>query len=365
MAGALRIHFSDRDFRYVQLARTADPMWEAFLGLHVLNTPPGCLPARLHPWRRRAAQRLRQGELRTTCRMLLDLAPVDASYFPDFLTPAESEEGLTEAVRALRATPASRLARELREAARHRPLPAWTRRLAAGDRALLDRVADAVLRFHTEVIAPDWSEIEAFVAAGREERDAALDGGVVGVLATLVPFVWRDPVLSAPYPVDAELHLRGRGVRLVPSYFCYNVPIAIADPNLPPVVVYPAAGHERLGGRERTFAGDEAHGHGRALVGGRPSGARSGASDGSGVRHAGALAALLGAGRCRVLGALTVTHTTGAVAARLGMPASTVSGHLKVLRDAGLVASERKGTHVLHRLTGRGRHLLDGHLPDG
>ncbi|NBE56745.1 ArsR/SmtB family transcription factor, partial [Streptomyces boluensis] len=328
-AGVLRIHFSDRDFRYVQLARTADPMWEAFLGLHVLNTPPGCLPARLRPWRRRAAERMRQGELRTTCRLLLDLAPVDAAYFPDFLTPAESEEGLTEAVRALRATPASRVAKELREAARHRPLPAWTRRLAAGDRALLDRVADAVLRFHAELIAPDWSEVEAFVAAGWEERVEALDGGIVGVLDTFAPFAWRDPVLSTSYPVDADLHLRGRGVRLVPSYFGYIAPIAIADPNLPPVVVYPV-------------------------------GERSSGCDRPGVRHAGALAALLGAGRGRVLGALTVTHTTGAVAARLGMPASTVSGHLKVLRDAGLVASERKGPHVLHRLTGRGRHLLDG-----
>lgn len=326
MGGVLRIHFTDRDFRHVQLARSADPVWEAFLGLHVLTTPPSRLPRRLRPWRRRAAARLRDGDLRAACRLLGDLAPADAAYFPDFLTPAESEEGMAAALGTLRATPGARLARELREAARHRALPGWTRRLASGDRALLDQVADAVLRFHTRLVAPDWSEVEAAVAADRERRTEALEGGTAAMLAALAPFTWRDPVLTAPYPVDADLRLRGRGVRLVPSFFCHTAPIAIADPSLPPVVVYPV----RSEAREPPSAS----------------------------RHADALAALLGGGRARVLGALAAASTTGSVAVRLGMPASTVSGHLKVLRDAGLVHSERDGAHVVHRLTGRGRHLL-------
>ncbi|AZM50295.1 transcriptional regulator [Streptomyces sp. WAC 06738] len=325
MAGTLRIHFGDRDFRHVQLTGTADPMWEAILGLHVLSTPPARLPARLRPWRRRAAARLHGGELRAACRLLRDLAPADAPYFPDFLTPVESEEGLSAALETLLATPGRRLARELREAARHRPLPAWTRRLAAGDRAQLGRVADAVRRFHARLIVPEWSEVEATIAADREWRMAALDGGMPAVLGTLRPFRWRGGVLTAPYPVDYDLRLRGRGVRLIPSFFCHTAPIAIADPSLPPVVVYPVRRHP---------AGP---------VPGRPPPA---------------LAALLGTARARVLDALAATATTGSVAARLGMPASTVSGHLTVLRGAGLVRSERAGAHVVHRLTGRGRHLL-------
>lgn len=326
MGGVLRVHFSDRDFRHVQLARSADPIWEAFLGLHVLTTSLARLPRRLHPWRRRAVARLRDDDLRAASRLLRDLAPADAAYFPDFLTPTESEEGMAAALRTLRATPGARLARELREAARYRTLPGWTRRLASGDRALLDQVADAVLHFHTRLIAPDWSEVEATVATDWERRMEALEGGPVAMLETLAPFVWRDPVLTAPYPVNAELRLNGRGVRLIPSFFCHTAPIAIADPSLPPVVVYPVRGEPR--------------------------------ESGTATRHADALAALLGSGRARVLSALTVRFTTGAVAVRLGMPASTVSGHLKVLRDAGLVHSERDGTHVRHRLTSRGRHLL-------
>ncbi|GAA3847878.1 ArsR/SmtB family transcription factor [Streptomyces sedi] len=327
MPGVLRIHFQDRDFRYVQLAKSADPMWEAILGLHVLSTPPGRLPPPLRPWRRRAAERLREGgELRAACRLLNDLAPADAPYFPDFLTPTESEEGMSAGLDTLRATSAARLARELREAARHRDLPPWTGQLASGDRGLLDRVADAVLQIHTRLIAPDWSRVASTVAADAERRAAALEGGLVALLGQLEPFTWRDPVLTAPYPVDLDLRLRGRGLRLIPSFFCHTTPIAVADPALPPVVVYPVS---------------------------RPPGTPPRPD-----RQARALAALLGASRARVLGALAAASTTGSIAARLGMPAPSVSGHLKVLRDAGLVHSRRDGAHVIHRLTSRGHHLL-------
>lgn len=326
MASVLRIHFTERDFRHVQLTRSADPMWETILGLHVLTTPAARLPARLRPWRRRARQRLRDGELSSTCRLLSDLAPPDTAYIPDFLTPAESEEGMAAALSSLRATRGDRLARELREAARYRSLPSWTRQLAAGDRTVLDHVADAVRSFHSRLIVPDWGEVEATTAADREWRLEALEDGMEGMLSRLEPFVWREPVLSAPYPVDYDLHLRGRGLRLIPSFFCHTRPIAIADPNLPPVVVFPVRHHPR----ERR----------------------------DGTRSPETLATLLGTGRARVLTALTTAHTTGGVAVLLGMPASTVSGHLRVLRESDLVRSERVGAHVVHRLTGLGRHLL-------
>ncbi|MET7640857.1 ArsR family transcriptional regulator [Streptomyces sp. NPDC005438] len=326
MPGVLRIHFSDRDFRYVQLAKSADPIWEAILGLHVLTTPPSRLPRHLQPWRRGAAERLQSEDLRAACHLLNDLAPADAPYFPDFLTPAESEEGMSAALCTLRATSGARLARELREAARHRALPRWTGQLASGDRELLNRVADSVLQIHTQLVAPDWSRVASTVAADSERRTAALEGGMVALLEGLRPFVWRDPVLTAPYPVDLDLHLRGRGLRLIPSFFCHTTPIAIADPNLPPVVVYPVAPEPR------------------------PSPTATQRSE--------ALAALLGASRARVLATLTVTSTTGSVATRLGMTAPSVSGHLKVLRGAGLVHSQRSGAHVIHRLTSRGHHLL-------
>ncbi|MEU3255151.1 helix-turn-helix domain-containing protein [Streptomyces sp. NPDC006997] len=326
MAGTLRIHLSDADFRHVQFARSPDPLWESVLGLHVLTAPSDQLPARLRRWRTRARGRIRQGEVRGACRLLTDLAPA-AAYWPDFLTPVESEEGLSAGLRALRETPRARLVREVREAARHRTLPAWTRRLAGGDRALLDDVADALQHVHGRLLLPEWGEAEATVAADHARRMEALEGGLGAVFGSFAPFVWQDPVLSAPYPVDRVIRPRGRGLRLIPSFFCHTAPVAIADPELPPVVVYPLAPHAPSPG---------------------------------GARHDAALARLLGGNRARILRALATTPTTGAVAARLALPASSVSGHLTVLREAGLVTSEREGASVRHRLTPRGRHLLEG-----
>ena len=147
------------------------------------------------------------------------------------------------------------------------------------------------------------------------------------MFGSFAPFVWQDPVLSAPYPMDRSIYPRGRGLRLIPSFFCHTAPVAIADPHLPPVVVYPVQ-HYPVAEAQRS------------------------------VEHGKALARLLGANRARVLEGLIATRTTGALATRLALPASSVSGHLTVLRGAGLVASERVGLQVVHRLTPRGRHLL-------
>jgi hypothetical protein len=68
-----------------------------------------------------------------------------------------------------------------------------------------------------------------------------LDGGTEAMLAGFQPFMRRaGDVLVAPYPVDRDLHLDGRGLLLVPSYFCRRTPLALVDPSLPPVLVYPA-----------------------------------------------------------------------------------------------------------------------------
>ncbi|MFF1646658.1 hypothetical protein [Streptomyces sp. NPDC058240] len=61
------------------------------------------------------------------------------------------------------------------------------------------------------------------------------------MLKTFGPLMrWRPPVLEADYPVDQEVHLRGRGLLLIPSYFCHRTPVALADDSLPPTLVYPA-----------------------------------------------------------------------------------------------------------------------------
>lgn len=55
---------------------------------------------------------------------------------------------------------------------------------------------------------------------------------------------WRSSVLTARYPVDWDLYLNGRGLALVPSAFCWQYPITLIDPELPPALVYPAVGQQ-------------------------------------------------------------------------------------------------------------------------
>ena len=331
VSGTLRIHFTDADFRHVQLANAPDPMWEAILALHVLEIPASRVPLQLRAWRGRTRRNLTGRPIRKALRLLADLAPSDASYFPDFLTPVEALEGLEAGIDMLCSTPRKRLSHELQFASRTRVLPAWTRRLAAGEQQQLDEVAAAIGLVHDQLITPDWSMVDATVNRDRLLRLDALAGGIDGLLASLTTFTWTPPILSAPYPMAWDIHLKGRGVRLVPSYFCHGAPVAIVDKHLPPVVVFPVA--------HRTLT--------EATVG----------------AHIEALKHLLGGNRAKVLDALRYSSATGRLAARLGISESAVSGHIKVLRDAGLVDSVWVDGQKAHTLTVEGQIVLRLELP--
>jgi DNA-binding transcriptional ArsR family regulator len=142
-------------------------------------------------------------------------------------------------------------------------------------------------------------------------------------------------VLEADYPVDKDIHLDGRGLLLIPSYFCRGKPVALADPSLPPTLVYPVSpGHPV-----------------RPPAAGAPL-----ATDAVGSH----LARLLGHTRAAVLQTLGGDCTTSELARRAGVSISSASEHAAVLRDAGLVSSTRQRNAVRHSLTPVGLALLDG-----
>jgi DNA-binding transcriptional ArsR family regulator len=70
------------------------------------------------------------------------------------------------------------------------------------------------------------------------------------------------------------------------------------------------------------------------------------------------LAALLGAGRARVVRELARPATSSQLAQALSVSLGTVSSHLAVLRDAGVVTRARAGRHVVYRRTDRGEQLI-------
>ena len=241
----LKIHFSGEDILRTRVAPAADPVWELVLSLHVLqgrNRDP--LTA---DWRRTVSRGLRQDVASDQLRLLFALNP-PRGYFPDFLTPYASVDGFEAGLDAVRSTPTGLLQRDLSVLAAENQLPSSAAALARGEVAVLHHLTDSMEQYRSLAINPYWGRIQAAVEADRARRARALlDGGVEGLLTSLRPAMrWEAGVLEVrDYPHSRELHLDGRGLLLVPSFFCARTPVALLDPALPPVLVYPV---DRLGG---------------------------------------------------------------------------------------------------------------------
>ena len=319
----LRIHFSSADLARTTISAEPDPLWEVVLSRFRLDDRRR--PVTYRPWLSAlsATAESRAWALRTL-RVLAPRAP----YFPDFLTPRAAADGLDAGLDAVRSTPRRELCGQLTRLAEGTPLPGWVGPLAVGEPTAVARLTAALRDYHDAVVAP-WSTImRQSVAADHAQRVRHLAaGGLDGLLAGLRPTMrWQPPVLEVDYATDRELHLGGRGLRLVPSYFCDGTPISLADPELPPVLVFPIAQQFKL-----------AHA----------------------VRSPHALDSLLGSTRSAVLQSIHDGATTTQLARRLDTSVASVSRHTTVLRAAGLVTSHRHGTAVLHSLTPLGVAMLD------
>ncbi|AYF29660.1 MULTISPECIES: ArsR/SmtB family transcription factor [Micromonospora] len=327
----LKIIFSGEDVLRTRVAPAADPLWELVLSLHLLQGRSR--DPMMTTWRRTVAHGLRTDTDAEQYRLLLALNP-PRGYFPDFLTPSASREGIEAGLDAVRGTPVDMLRRDLTRLAGETALPSSAGALARGEPATLHHLTDAMARYQSLAVTPYWARVQAAVEADRARRARAmLDGGAEGLLASLRPNMrWVSGVLEVlDYPDTRELHLDGRGLLLVPSFFCSRTPVALVDPTLPPVLVYPV---DRLAGLTPA-SGPAASPQGEAL------------------------AALLGRTRSRVLQAADEGCTTGEMARRLRISAAAASQHTTVLRNAGLLVSQRDRNTVLHTLTPLGRAVLD------
>ncbi|GAA3903281.1 winged helix-turn-helix domain-containing protein [Streptomyces gulbargensis] len=322
----LRIHFTYEDLARVVLAEEPDPLWEGLLSLHLLQTRDA--PLLYGRWRRAAGGCVAPDSLR-----LRRLAP-PRGYSADFLTPSAASAGFEAGVEALLSTPRRQLRTDLAELARVRPLPGWARALAEGDPQALSGLAGLVRRHHERFVAPYWPHIRSRVDEARSVATRALSrSGFAGLAEGLHPGVrWTAPVLHIAGPhLEGDLHLGGRGLRIVPSFFCWPGPIVLKDGSLPPVLVHPVT-------------------HDPRWLAPPPSS--------SATSHQ-ALAALLGRARAAVLEEVAEGRTTSELASRVGLSPATVSHHVTVLREAGLLSSRRIGGAVLHTLTRLGADLLD------
>ncbi|MBY8343987.1 helix-turn-helix domain-containing protein [Streptomyces spinosirectus] len=321
----LRIHFASEDIGRVRFAAAPVPAWEMLLSLHALRGRAD--HGVFGPWRDRTRRMLDP-----SAGLLLRLAP-PRGYSPDFLTPA-ADHDIDSLVDTVQGTARGRLRADLGLLAAQGGPAGWMRPLADGDTTALRRVGNAMFRYYQRALSPVWDLIQTVVTAERAARVADLiDGGVERMLSRLHPQIrWEPPVLSVAYPVRRELRLGGRGLLLVPSYFCWARPIALHDSGLDPVLVYPAnRGLQRL-----VPASDTA--------------------------DSGSLAQLLGATRAAVLQEIgSAEGVTGRdLVRRLRISPASVSEHASVLRRAGFVASHRTANTVWHMPTPLGRTVLEG-----
>lgn len=319
----LRFHFTPEDLTKVRVATEPHALWEIAVSLHRLQTREGRWA--YAPWFHNACDSLRRTGLdRAVKTFLVPLFP-RASYFPDFLTPPEGTQGLDAGLEAVLATPYEQVMDEIGTLDRGVGAPAWARRLA--DRDMREQLVDALRAYHRAVIAPHEEHIQERLHAERARHAHTLfHAGTEGMLSGLGPTIhWRPPVLEVdPYPDHRDVHLDGRGLLLIPSHFCWHTPIALADPGLPPVLLYPL---HHLPARRS------------------PTGAPS-------------LGGLLGPTRAAILRASATGSTTTEAARRAGVTPTTASHHTAVLRDAGLITSHRHANTVLHTLTPLGAALL-------
>lgn len=325
----LRIHFTSADLARVRVASEPDIAWEMSASLQLLQNREGRIV--FDGWRGHVRDTMTATATRQATQILATLLP-HSIYFPDFLTPAQHTGTIDAMLDAVLSTDQHRVMAELALLDQTQTTPAWVRRFGEGDKDIVTRVSASIRQYCDSVLTPIWPAVRSRILAyNRELARATLAGGVDALFAALGPSVrWTSPILEADYPCDVDLHLDGRGLTIVASFFTWRLPVTLCDPALPPVLVIPIE-HQ---------PGDEFY--------------RS--AGGSETRLP--LAELLGRTRARLL-ELCDSDITGAELARhLHISGATTSHHTSVLRECGLVGVRRDGVHNVYFVTDLGRELL-------
>ncbi|WP_404200116.1 ArsR/SmtB family transcription factor [Streptomyces tauricus] len=310
------------DLARVRVAPGAEPLWEVLLSAHLLGKSEGALV--FDRWRGRM-----RPALVPRMRPLLALAP-PWGYSPDFLTPPISLPDIDAAVENVLSTPRRRLREDIDQLAVGQAPAAWAGAVRRGEPAALRQLGNAVTAYHRRAVDPYRDQIDSSVRAERDRLARAfLTGGVEQVLNALRPFaLWEAPVLTLPsHPAERDIHLAGRGLTLLPSFFCWRAPTTLKNAEGPHVLVYPIQ-------------------HDLAWLAPRKTDSAS------------SLAALIGRTRATVLMTLAQSPATTSELARLvRISLPSASEHTTVLRDAGLIVSHRYSTRVHHHITALGTQL--------
>ncbi|MCC9738116.1 helix-turn-helix transcriptional regulator [Streptomyces sp. MNU89] len=325
----LRFHFTAEDLARTRVAEAPRPLLELDIALRLLQERT--YPVRFGAWRKEALRRLSP-----RVRMLFEVTPsVGASL--DLLGSATVGDP-RELFEEIRSLPRGHVRKETEAwAVQRRTIPSWTRALGE-DPDVLRQLVDLMEHVHREAVAPHRERVDALAAADRAVRMRhAARGGRGALLNSLNPrrIRWEPPVLAVTMASgrDADVHLGGRGLLLIPSLFGVEFP-ALEDTAEPqPWITYPLSGAET----------------GLVLSPAAP------------AAPSPALSALLGATRATVLRSIAEHPgcTTTELARHAGISPASASEHATVLRTAGLTTTTRHRNTALHTVTPAGVTLLN------
>ncbi|NUW40089.1 DUF5937 family protein [Nonomuraea rhodomycinica] len=297
------------------------PLWELVASLRTLRDPAR---QSVHlPWVKCVRPRL----ARLDMEELFALVPPDG-YLADFITPPPDTPlpDFASEIEAVRRTPPERAAVEASWVVGSEP--AVIERFRADPAAGVARVADALEAYWEACLAEFWPRVYALLERDVLRRSRLLTtGGARELFAGLDPAVsWTGERLVVERPcVRTTESIHGDGLLLVPSAFYWPATAIMSEP-YQSMLVYPVSGVGTLWEQ-----------------GPPPS--------------PGALAALIGRSRARILLALAEPATTTALADRMTISRGAVSQHLGVLSDSGLAVGLRVGKEVVYRRTPTGDAL--------
>ena len=325
----IRFHLDLADLAATSFAYSA--LQEAVLSLRMW-TRPGYYAEQMPLF-----QRMRPDFEQLDTELLTSLVAPNG-WVPDFLTPRPTTPwpDFHAELAALRTTAPEAVRADLLRTFRleGRDIPARLARRLDDPPALLAELSDALEDYWTRCLAPFWwprarSVLESdIVHRARTLAERGADG-LFGELTNRL--YWTGGVLTIRWDKptklpDADVHVAGRGLVLVPTCFSHGA-ITMIDADAPPWISYPARGLATMAEKLDP------------------------------PPHGPALERLLGLPRARLLMLLAEPSSTTELARRLGVTPSAVSQHLAVLVGARLATRARHGRMVLYARSTLGDEL--------
>jgi DNA-binding transcriptional ArsR family regulator len=315
------------------------PLYETVRAVNLLSNPSP--PPVNRPWVRWARAELDRRPLRVP--RLWPLVASGLPYWPEFLVPAPLGKSprFADELTRVSATREAPVRASLRRVFGDGPWPEVANDLFERPRATLRELAAELAECHDRLIVPHWERIRSVLEADIAYHAGLLAGGARSLFGDLHPSLgWTGDKLylaGSDDEADGQVTLGPDGVVLMPSVFIWPDWSVKRSTSTQTTLMYPARGAATVW---ETGLGDLES------------------------ADLGAVEALLGAPRARLLGALRSPATTSALARRFGVTPSAVSQHLAVLHRGGLADRQRSGRTVLYQASALGLAVLGRAEPD-